>query len=130
MTRTCRSQRVRRELSGSVSRNGVNDECLRDHLHGRLPSEEEAQLIEHLDSCGRCQATLESVAGDTVILAIARESGQKAPTHDPTLNRLLMKLQGYRGDTADHVGAADDLDSAMAPEHIERLGHYTVLGIA
>jgi serine/threonine protein kinase/putative intracellular protease/amidase len=108
-----------------VSRKCVSDDCLRDHVHGRLSCEEETILIEHLDSCDRCQATLESVAGDTAILAIARESAQATASHDPTLDHLLAKLQGCRDDNPH--GCAKD--HAIELERLDHIAHYTILGV-
>jgi putative intracellular protease/amidase/tRNA A-37 threonylcarbamoyl transferase component Bud32 len=110
-----------------VVRDCITEDRLQVHLEGQLSTAEEAQVLAHLDECPQCQATLDNLAGDTVILDIARTSGHRAAEPDPTLARLLSELMNSRDEVVTlAVGAEDHFENV---DLTKKIGHYSVLEI-
>lgn len=108
----------------------VDRHRLQDHLHEQLSEDDEARVIAHLDTCEACQATLEELAADRQLLRVAQDAGHTWPTHDTTLEHLLIDLEG-RDDEAQSVAMhLVCLEPPTKPGTIGRLAHYHVLEIA
>lgn len=108
-------------------RDCLTKDRLRVHLEGQLSKADEAQVIAHLDECRRCQQTLDNLAADTVVIDIARYTGQRVVEHDPTLAQLLNTLANSRDANTHSVHDSD----APYFEHAigTKIGHYTVLEV-
>jgi serine/threonine protein kinase len=110
-----------------VVRDCITEDRLQVHLEGQLSTADEAQVLAHLDECPQCQTTLDNLAGDTVILDIARTSGQRAAEPDPTLARLLNELTNARNEAATiAIGAEDHFENV---DLTKKIGHYSVLEV-
>jgi hypothetical protein len=100
-------------------------------LAGRLPDAEQSALGGHLETCGRCQQTLEGLAAGRADWGAAAEHLRGGPTgEEPALRRALADLVAEAG-PAD-PGVEPSLDFLAPPEkpgQLGRLGHYEVLEV-
>lgn len=93
-------------------------ERLREHVDGRLPKDQESEVIAHLDTCPICQQTLTGLACD-----------------DPTLWRLARECVGR---VASSAGSPADaavqlcqtlLDPAELAGQLGKLGPYEIVEV-
>src|SRR6266849_4696061 len=103
-------------------------------LQGSLPDAEQVLLTGHLETCGRCQQTLEGMAaGRAAWGAAARHLGGEPGGEHPALQRALADLEAQPGapltqgptDPAEEP-PLDFLDPPEEPGQLGRLGHYQV----
>jgi WD40 repeat protein len=98
-------------------------------LEGALPDHNQAALGGHLETCVRCQQTLEGLAaGRAAWGAAARHLVGEREGDAPALRRALADLEAA---VAGPAGPADEppldfLDPPEKPGQLGRLGHYEV----
>jgi serine/threonine protein kinase len=105
---------------------------LRQLLDGALSDPEQADLVAHLDGCGACQRTLETLAGATPALLAAATSLQRTYADEPCLRRVLNEIEGDAVQTL--VLAPGDpaawlrpvLRPGASPDGLGRIDHYDV----
>lgn len=97
-------------------------------LHEQLSESDESTVIEHLDECPNCQATLESVAADGVLWSDLQNqlSDSTQPGFAGNLNQQ-ERVSSHRDQIVESVmeflGPTDD------PNMMGRLGSYEVSGV-
>jgi hypothetical protein len=98
-------------------------------LEGTLPDGDQAALGGHLETCGRCQQTLEGLAaGHAAWGAAARHLRGGTGGDDPALRRALADLEAVAEDP-DGPAEGPPIDFLDPPEklgQLGRLGHYEV----
>jgi WD40 repeat protein/anti-sigma factor RsiW len=106
-------------------------------LDGSLPEEEQAVLNGHLQTCARCQQTLESLAAGTEVWSgAARHLGQEPQADEAALQRVVAELEaeGVPPSPRTEPSPSEDLsleflDPPEKPGQLGRLGHYEVLEV-
>jgi WD40 repeat protein/serine/threonine protein kinase len=106
-------------------------------LEGALPEAEQSALGSHLETCGRCQQTLEGLAaGGAAWGAAARHLGVRRQPDEPALRRVLAVLEAQAAGLLTPVTAdpseeltLDFLDPPEKPGQLGRLGHYEALEV-
>src|ERR1044071_856947 len=104
------------------------DDRLRSLLDGKLSEAEQAELQQHIDSCERCQRTLEGlVAGKESWHGIARRFGDDDTPVTPALHDAIAAAKELDA-TAHTVQLPPNfLQPAQQPDSMGRLDHYEVL---
>jgi WD40 repeat protein len=103
-------------------------------LNAELPSEEQSALGEHLETCARCQQTLEQLAaGSETWSGAARHLGEGGHAVEAALQRVVSELESEQGQLPTQAEAErgeelnlDFLSPAEKPGLLGRLGHYEV----
>lgn len=106
-------------------------------LDGTVPTDEQAELNSHLESCSHCQQSLEAlVAGKETWSGMAQNLSQSEARSDADLERLMEEVkrpgQGREADPESPPAEElilDFLDPSDNPEHLGRLGHYDVIEV-
>jgi WD40 repeat protein/serine/threonine protein kinase len=108
---------------------------------GRLAEEEAEALARHLEQCGRCAATVHSLAAEDTLVAAARaRPGAGDEPDDEIVEALIERLSGLAAAVTDpkHENRADtpfgpDLTALLTPPQepgeLGRLGPYRVLRV-
>jgi serine/threonine protein kinase len=107
---------------------------LKKLLDERLPEKNHSELSAHLETCARCQRTLEElVAGRDSWNGMAARLRLFAPARDPTLGEAIGKLKDLADQATtwpEPVDAGELVLASLAPSdtpgHLGRLGHYEV----
>ncbi len=108
-------------------------QVLRSAIEGRIASDDEAALNEHLDGCERCRGELERLADEASwLLSAARRVGSDdEPT--PALNDVIEKLKSSSTELHPTVqpAAAPETFDFLAPSNqpgcIGQLGRYEII---
>src|SRR5262245_20335269 len=109
---------------------------LQDLLDGRLPSEDEADLVEHLNSCELCPTRLEAMAADGSLVESVKHANRELPPVNSAYWPAVKALSRDAGRTSDSAETTPDdglrLDFLSPPEqpgNLGRLGHYEVVRV-
>jgi uncharacterized protein (TIGR03067 family) len=101
-------------------------------LAGSLPSDEQSQVTEHVESCESCQKTLDVLAGNSREEQ-ARALADAPQPPEPALKELMREAVGVATQATDTPAEDDDLltflEPSQKPEHLGGLGHYEVLAV-
>jgi hypothetical protein len=110
---------------------------LQDLLASRLPEEEQAALIGHLDSCSGCQNSLEEIAGGPPPLPAVWGESSGLPAAESAFWPALRRVQeevAVQGPTRLEAGASFDLSldflsAADKPGILGRLSQFEVVEV-
>lgn len=110
-------------------------ECWKQHLAGTLPDAEQAQLIQHLDSCAACQKIMDTLAAiSDSFVGLARRAEEKRATNGPALHKVLQILKEDAGaestqaePNSHEVESWYFLDPPHKPGALGRLQQYEIL---
>ncbi len=109
-------------------------ECLGELLNDTLPEGDNAQVVEHIDHCDRCQATLDEMTSATSVLAHPYTPGPLSL--EPALQQAIERLASEPAilDALDKTlppepVSLDFLTPSERPEHLGRLGGYEILQV-
>ncbi len=109
----------------------VDPSSLLAHLLAELPPADEARLIAHLDTCGICQETLQSLAENgSGLLDTARRIGREGTLVESAPDHLLADLEQACACPSAAWELAGYFDPPADPAHLGRISHYEVLSIA
>jgi hypothetical protein len=106
-------------------------------LKGSLPEREQLLLTGHLETCPRCQSTLEGLAADRAAwTAAARHLGRGGRADEAALHQVLADLEAGPAPPlrqAEEDGgedlSLDFLSPPAEPGHLGSLDHYEVLDV-
>src|SRR5262245_58997354 len=100
----------------SVAQRCPGRERLKQHVAGRLDTDQEVELVAHLDACPDCQQTIEHLAcSDDTLWRLARE--------------LASATTSLPASVHDVPARAISLSFLEPPQHegqLGRVGHYDV----
>ncbi|HJT75869.1 MAG TPA: serine/threonine-protein kinase [Gemmataceae bacterium] len=109
---------------------------LRGLIDSSLPDNEQAQLIQHVDSCTSCQLSLEELAGGTTSSDVLRGLDQDRPPAGGNYYQAVRALQNEitvqvdtPPDPAEGAVTLDFLAPAEQPGSLGRLGHFEVVQV-
>jgi serine/threonine-protein kinase len=118
----------------------ANPECpeparLHDLLAGSLPSDTQAALAGHLDTCPDCQQALESLArGEGSVIVQGVKGAEGPPAVETALRQAMAELKQELSEVPTVAGPAAPGGASLPfllppgqPGHLGRLGSYEIL---
>lgn len=102
-------------------------------LDGALPENEQAELSAHLESCERCQQTVERLtAGHDSWEGAARELGAACPANSPALQNVIDDLRDRSPDAIERSAGSLELPAGFLEpsedsKHLGKAAHYDVI---
>lgn len=101
---------------------------LRSLLDGQLSADEQTELQQHIDSCERCQQTLEGlVAGQESWDGIAQRLGGGGTPVTPALHEAINAAKAMEATIPSVKLPPGLLQPAQQPDSMGRLAHYEIL---
>ncbi len=101
---------------------------LRSLLDGALPETEQSELQQHIDSCERCQQTLEGlVAGKESWDGLARRLGDGETPVTPALHEAINAAKDLEATIPSVKLPPGLLQPSEQPDSLGRLAHYEIL---
>ena len=101
-------------------------EVLRAYAVGNLPEVEGEAVMQHLETCSACEATIASLgdSSDTLVNALARSRCDDPFLLEPELGPMLARVQSIGVNLGDEARSVPDVGAEEPPS---RIGQYQLL---